>query len=124
VAPAPVTLTVTDTVGQTVSKQFTLTVNPAPALTITTTSVSAGTVGTKYSAQMAATGGSGSYTWSASALPSGLTMSSAGLISGTPTAVNTSKNPSTITVVDNNNASSRAQETIVIQIQAAPVIIQ
>jgi eukaryotic-like serine/threonine-protein kinase len=124
VAPAPVTLTVTDTAGQTVSRQFTLTVNRAPALTITTTSVQAGTVGTKYTAQMAATGGSGSYTWSASALPNGLTITSGGLISGTPTAVNTSKNPSTITVVDNSNASSKAQETIVIQVQAAQVIIQ
>jgi eukaryotic-like serine/threonine-protein kinase len=120
----PVTLTVTDTAGQTVSKQFTLTVSAAPALTITTTP-STGTVGTAYSVQMAATGGTGSYTWSANTLPPGLAISSSGLISGTPTAVNTAKQvTTTITVADSNNASSRAEETLVIQVQSPPVILR
>jgi len=123
-APSPVTLTVTDTVGQTVSKSFTLTVNAAPALTITTTELSAGTVGTKYSAQMAATGGSGSYSWSASFLPPGLTMTSSGLISGTPTAINNTKNPTTFTVTDTGNASSKASETITLTVNDPPVILR
>ena len=47
------------------------------------------TVGVAYSYQMTSTGGSGTVTWSASGLPSGLSMSPAGLISGTPvTAAN------------------------------------
>jgi hypothetical protein len=46
-----------------------------------------GFVDTPYSHQMSGYGGSGSYTWSiyAGSLPAGLTMSSSGLISGTPT---------------------------------------
>lgn len=43
---------------------------------------------TPYSHQMSAYGGSGSYTWSiwSGSLPAGLSLSSSGLISGTPTA--------------------------------------
>lgn len=58
-------------------------------LAITTTSpLPAGTVGTVYSVQFAASGGTSPYTWSVatgSTLPAGLTLSSAGLLSGTPT---------------------------------------
>jgi hypothetical protein len=44
-------------------------------------------VGTPYSFQLPATGGSGSYTWSQFGdLPDGLTLSGSGLISGTPTS--------------------------------------
>ena len=47
-----------------------------------------GTVSTAYSHQMSVYGGSGSYTWSiwSGSLPAGLSLSSSGLISGTPTA--------------------------------------
>ena len=46
-----------------------------------------GEVSTPYSHQMSVYGGSGSYTWSiwAGSLPAGLSLSSSGLISGTPT---------------------------------------
>jgi hypothetical protein len=45
-----------------------------------------GTVGTAKSVQLTASGGSGSYTWTATGLPPGLTINaSTGLISGTPT---------------------------------------
>lgn len=46
-----------------------------------------GYVSTPYSHQMSAYGGSGSYTWSiwSGSLPAGLSLSSSGLISGTPT---------------------------------------
>jgi hypothetical protein len=52
-----------------------------------TTLIPDGYVGTPYSHQMSAYGGSGSYTWSiwSGSLPAGLTLSSSGLISGTPT---------------------------------------
>ena len=46
-------------------------------------------VNTPYSYQLSAYGGSGSYTWSiwSGSLPAGLSLSSGGLISGTPTTV-------------------------------------
>ena len=59
------------------------------AITITCPSSSA-IINTAYSSSASATGGSGSYTWSASGLPSGLAISSGGLVSGTPTSLETS----------------------------------
>ncbi len=47
-------------------------------------------VGTPYSFTMIGSGGSGNYSFSATNLPAGLSINSAGLISGTPTAAGTS----------------------------------
>jgi Putative Ig domain len=60
---------------------------PPTPVTITTTTLTQGTVNSSFSATLAATGGSGTYTWSVSSgnLPTGLTLSSAGAITGTPT---------------------------------------
>lgn len=69
---------------------FTLTGNPTalPVPTITTAALPSGTVGTPYSASLAATGGTPPYSWSlaSGSLPSGLSLSAAGVISGTPLA--------------------------------------
>jgi hypothetical protein len=54
--------------------------------------LAAGTVGTAYSQQLAATGGTTPYTWTVAAgssLPAGLNLSTSGLLSGTPTAAGT-----------------------------------
>jgi hypothetical protein len=73
---------------------FNITVVPTPTvLTITTpTTLPAATVGTAYSQTMAATGGLPPYTWSLTSgtLPPGLSISSLGKISGTPTVQGTS----------------------------------
>ncbi|HEX3782074.1 MAG TPA: putative Ig domain-containing protein [Pseudonocardiaceae bacterium] len=47
-----------------------------------------GTVGTAVSLQLSASGGTAPYTWTATGLPAGLSISSGGLISGTPTTAN------------------------------------
>src|SRR5580658_5996250 len=63
-------------------------VTPPTPVSITTTTLTQGTVGTSLTAPLAATGGSGTYTWSVLSgnLPAGLTLSTAGVITGTPTA--------------------------------------
>ncbi|MFM5968691.1 MAG: beta strand repeat-containing protein, partial [Micrococcales bacterium] len=54
---------------------------------LTNSPLGGGTAGTLYTASFTGTGGSSSYTWAtASTLPAGLTLSSTGLLSGTPTA--------------------------------------
>jgi hypothetical protein len=64
-----------------------------PALTITTQAANPGTVGVSYSQTFTATGGAGAatYTWSLAGgtPPPGLTLSAAGVLSGTPTAAGT-----------------------------------
>jgi Putative Ig domain len=73
--------------AQTATKSLSITIAATP-VQITTASVVSGQAGTVYSATLAASGGTTPYSWSISsgALPSGLTLSSAGTISGTPTA--------------------------------------
>lgn len=70
---------------------------------ITTTSLPNGAIGIAYSQTLAATGGDGSLSWSitAGSLPAGLSLSSAGVISGTPTASGTSN--FTVRVADQDN---------------------
>ncbi len=65
----------------------------AGPLTITTTSLPKGKLAKAYSATLTAVGGTGSYTWSLASgkLPKGLTLSSAGVISGKPKVAATSK---------------------------------
>ena len=82
------TAQVTDNAQRTASKIFTIAINPAP-LTITTSSpLLAGAIGTAYSQQLEATGGTPPYAWgrSGGSLPAGLDLGSNGLIGGTPTS--------------------------------------
>ena len=58
---------------------------PPVSLTITTTSIPNGVVGTAYTATLQAIGGRGARTWSAQTpLPAGLTLSAGGVVSGVP----------------------------------------
>ena len=71
-----------------VSKTFTLAVGAGPLAIATSPNLPAGTVGAGYSQTLAASGGTPPFAWTLSygALPAGLALSSAGVISGTPTA--------------------------------------
>ena len=74
---------VADSSSLTASGQLTIAVS---TINITTQSLPAGTLNVPYSVTLAATGGVAPYHWTLSgALPAGLTLSSAGVISGTPT---------------------------------------
>ncbi|HEX4222203.1 MAG TPA: putative Ig domain-containing protein, partial [Pseudonocardiaceae bacterium] len=71
-----------------------------------------GTVGTAVSLQLSASGGTAPYTWTASGLPAGLSISSGGLISGTPTTAATSS--VTVTAKDSTGATGSASFSWVI----------
>ncbi|HUO34634.1 MAG TPA: putative Ig domain-containing protein [Candidatus Acidoferrum sp.] len=88
------TIKVTDSAGGSfTSNALSIQIQASNALRITTTSpLPSGTVGTAYNFTFAAAGGTTPYTWAlanGSTLPSPLTLSSAGVISGTPTAAST-----------------------------------
>ncbi len=69
------------------SKAYTLTVN-APTVTVSLATFPGGTYNSAYSQSLSTSGGTSPYSYSVTsgALPSGLTLSSAGVLSGTPTA--------------------------------------
>ncbi len=99
-----VQISVSDSAGKSTAKIFDLTINPA-AFTITTASpLPNATAGTAYSQNLAATGGTPTYTWTAASLPSWLSLSSAGVLSGTPTQSGTF--PFTVTVTDSAKATA------------------
>lgn len=76
---------VTDSRGRSVNRQYAIVISPPPPLSVSGTP-GAGTVGTPYvQVQFTATGGVAPITFSGSSLPPGLTLSSSGLLSGTPT---------------------------------------
>ncbi|MGV1761868.1 beta strand repeat-containing protein, partial [Rhizobium sp. A22-96] len=81
------TYTATNTAGTSAPAAVAITVS-VPTISITTASVSGGTIGVAYSQTISTTGGTSPYTYTVTsgALPAGLTLSSAGVISGTPTA--------------------------------------
>ena len=111
------TVQVKDANNSTATQSLSITIS-APALSITTTSLPNGTQNAAYTATLAATGGSGAYTWSifSGSLPAGLTLNvGTGLISGTPTGAGTSN--FTVQVKDAN--SSTASQPLSITINSA-----
>ena len=107
---------------QTANRVFTITVYSA--LTITSSSsLPQGAVKTAYSFTFAASGGTLPYTWSVSsgALPAGLTLSSAGTISGTPTAAGT--NTFVVQVADKSNPQQTVSQTCTLSVVLSTLAI-
>lgn len=85
-----ISISVNDAIGETVNSTLTLTIDPAPAIVVVATNLPAtGNVGVAYSGSVSATGGVGALTWSATGLPTGVSITPAGAISGTPSATGT-----------------------------------
>ncbi len=121
---AAVTVTGTDSgsPAQTASATLSLTIASAPtpppaALTVSTASLPAGQVGTLYSVQLQSTGGTPPVSWTASSLPPGLTVTTGGLISGTPTTAGSAA--VTVTGTDSGSPAQSASATFNITIAAA-----
>jgi hypothetical protein len=114
-----VSFTVTDSTSG-LSATATLSIEIKAAVAITAATLPTGYVGSAYpSTQLAATGGSGTYsTWalaSGSSLPAGLSLSNTGAISGTPTG---SAGSTSFTVKVTDSASNTATETFSITVAA------
>ena len=96
------------------TQQLSITIAPGP-LTITTTSLANGTVGTAYSEPLQAAGGKPPYIWtvtSGSSLPTWLSLGGSGTnwtISGTPAAAGTSTFSLTVTDSTTPTAQSKSQ---------------
>lgn len=101
---------------------LTLTIN-SPTLTVATTSLPNGRVGTPYSATLSATGGVPPYNWALTSgtLPPGLSLNPAsGIIAGTPIAA-AGATPLTFTVSDSGNPEQSQPASLTLTI-AAPLL--
>jgi hypothetical protein len=79
-----INITVTDSFGPPHSVTRTLTLHLYAALTITTQFLPDGLEGRTYNGNIIAAGGKTPFSWSSTGLPSGLSLTSSGLLSGTP----------------------------------------
>lgn len=117
-------VTLTDASLPTPSTAFrALSINIVSAVAITTTALNDGVVNVPYSQTLTASGFNGSLTWSmkSGALPAGLTLSSAGVISGTPAAA-TSGASVVIQVQDSGPPQQTVSNTFTIRI-ASPLTV-
>jgi hypothetical protein len=113
-----VLLTASNGVNPNGTQIFTITVVP---FGVTTTSLPAATEGTPYSTQLAAQGGATPYKWKAvGALPSGLTLSKQGVLSGTvPDTVTPGNVTIHVQVTDHSSPVETATASLSLTIQAA-----
>lgn len=116
------TIRVTDNAAATFDRALSIVIVPAVSPpNITTTSVPGGQIGVAYtSTTLQVSGGTSPYTWSlaAGALPGGITLSTAGVLSGTPTASGTFN----FTVRVTDNASQTDTQALTIVVAAAVAI--
>lgn len=103
------TIAVSDANGVSIAKTF----NFAPRAVLAASNKMPSTVEmtTAVDETMTATGGKAPYTYTATGLPSGLSMSTAGRVTGTPTAIGTFK--TVVTVRDANGKTASASKTVV-----------
>lgn len=122
-----ITIKVTDSTGATKTKAFTVEIKgvspptpplpPPPSLTITTTVLPSGIVGSAYAATVEATDGTGAKSWSISSgtLPAELSINKdTGAISGTPTTVGIST--FTVQVQDSGIPQRSARQQLILAI--------
>jgi hypothetical protein len=93
---------------------------PPSPLSITTSTLVSSTVGVAYNSPLTATGGTTPYSWSIASgtLPTGLTLSSAGVISGTPSQSGSS--PFTAGVTDLSSPAQTATKALTLSVAAPP----
>lgn len=106
-------LRVTDGAGRSSQRTFTIAVT---SFGITTTALPVGVIDQPYSVTLAAAGGTGTLTWSlqAGTLPAGITVSTGGVLAGTPTAGSTS----TLTFKVTDGTGATALRTLGLTISA------
>src|SRR5437773_306869 len=113
----PFTAQVNDSVNSTATTNLRILINAAPPLIVTATALPNGTAGAAYpSTNLQASGGVPPYAWSvttaATTFPPGLTLSSTGQITGTPTAAATYN--FTVQVKDSQNTTVTANLSILV----------
>lgn len=109
------TAVVTDSVGHSASQAFNIAISN---MTVSTSTLTYGVVGTAYSQTLSASGGSGGYTWSVTSGGSnlsslGLTVTSSGVLTSNGALLTTNGSAAfTVQVKDSSNATATANYTV------------
>src|SRR3954452_5244297 len=108
------TLQATDSIGQTDSQLFTVTVTAPRPVSVSTASVQAATAGQSYQVRLAADGGVPGYAWTlrSGPLPSGMSLTSGGALAGTPKA--RGSYPFTVRATDSRGAFADQSFTLTV----------
>ncbi len=115
---ASTTVTLTDSRGNVTTTSYTYTINAVP--NVTTASLPSASQGVAYSATVAATGGTGSPTWSATGLPAGLAINaSTGVISGTTAT----KATASVTVTVTDTAGATDSQALSLAVNVVPFTV-
>ncbi len=106
------TVKVTDANGQSATQATSITITAGVSTTFSAPPPAV--AGTPYTVTLTATGGTTPYTWSVNAgsLPPGLTLTTAGVLAGTPTTAGSY--PFTVNVIDKNNGIATTPITLVV----------
>jgi hypothetical protein len=109
---ASFTVKVADANGQSATQATSITISAGVSTTFA--APPAGQVGVAYADTLTATGGTAPYTWSVNAgsLPPGITLTSAGVLAGTPTTAGSYS--FSVNVIDQNNGIATASVTLVV----------
>ncbi|MBI1803449.1 MAG: putative Ig domain-containing protein [Ignavibacteriae bacterium] len=115
------TVTATDSFGCMGSQTYTI-IMSCPSITVSPSSLPGATNGTPYSQLVTATGGTTPYTFSVTSgsLPTGISLSSAGSLSGTPTV--TGSFDFTIRAIDSSGCTGTRQYSIIVSSPGCPTI--
>jgi uncharacterized protein (TIGR03437 family) len=111
----PVTIRITDASGASATTVTTLNVSEGTSLAITTAALPSGRINESYRTMIVSGGGSAPYSFalaSGSTLPAGMTLSTTGLLSGTPTTAGTST--FTVTTMDANGDTAQRTLTLIV----------
>jgi hypothetical protein len=90
----------------------------APQLVITTASIGSATLGSGFSAKLAASGGTPPYIWLGANLPAGLSLAQDGTLNGTPTLAGTAS--FSVTVIDSNSVFTSKTLSVTVGLPTGP----
>ena len=117
IANATFTITATDSKGCTGSQTYT--VQPAcPSITLAPATLPAATLGQPYTQQLTASGGAGSYNFTAMGLPSWIALLSGGTLTGTPDAVGSTT--FAVSATEPSDCATNTTYTLVVESGAGP----
>jgi uncharacterized protein (TIGR03437 family) len=118
------TVKVADSGGSSLSAAFTAMFAAAPVTIVTATSLPSGTAGFEYPPQvLAAAGGTGVYAWSVTSgsLPAGMSLTSDGVIGGTPTTPGSAR--FTVTATDTAGSQGNAAFSLTIRATSTDLLL-